>query len=200
MQSNLSQISHVTSRLINKVQNEWVTFTYSEKNQCRNTPLKLQLWSLTCAHNKYPSLYKHTHFCTLRRGSPWVAVFGNCSPYVCVFFLTQHSRELSIFIMIQSSVPAAVSKTQRDYTVWYLNGTSKNTMYKNEMKHEHGEGKDRLHGYKEIKTVCWRWDNNPTTSSNLLPKTLCGITMLHLGCYSTYSVTQCKGSSHFIQE
>ncbi len=115
---------------------------------------------------------------------------------MCVFFLTQHSRELSIFIMIQTSAPATVSKIQRDYTVWCLNWTIKK---KKNIKWNMNtvRGKIAFMVTKKCKltvgtvtakqsmvfgvevTLFVRW----TIYSSLLPKRIGGITMLHW-CYN----------------
>ena len=144
----------MTNRRINKDQNEWVTFTYSTTKINADTH-RSNNCTHACHRSRVHSINTLTYTLTHTRVSMGHSVC-KLDLYVCVFFLTQHSRELSIFIMIQSSVPAAVSRTQRDYTVWYWNRTIKNTMYGNEMKHEHCvRGKARLHGYKDIDIACW---------------------------------------------
>lgn len=103
----------MTNGLINTEQNEWVTSTYRKSISHIHTTQ-----TLTCADKN-----THSRAHTQQRVSMGRSVWKLDCECVCVFFLTQHSRELSIFIMLQTSVLAAVSKIQIGYTARCLNWT-----------------------------------------------------------------------------
>ena len=143
MQSKLSQISHVTDKLINNKLNEWLSFTYRKTNQHIYTPLKqlhLSLRSLTCAHNKYTSLYKHTslhaHKHTHSRWSPWIGVFWNWSLYVCFSWhsIAESYQFSSSWYSIQFQLQSARFKGITPYHTW--TEPSEIPFAKNEMKHQ----------------------------------------------------------------